>query len=76
MAGLSVAATVVPQGISYAQLAGVPSVFGLYGAFVPVWLYAATGSSKHLVRSTHFGTSFTPVLDKHVPTRRRLAQWR
>lgn len=49
MAGLSVAATVVPQGISYAQLAGLPSVFGLYGAFVPVWMYAALGSSKHLV---------------------------
>lgn len=49
MAGLSVAAVVVPQGMSYAALAGLPSVFGLYGAFVPVWLYAATGSSKHLV---------------------------
>ncbi len=52
MSGMSVAATVVPQGISYAALAGVPSVFGLYGAFVPVWMYAATGSSKHLVCGT------------------------
>ncbi len=58
MAGLSVAATVVPQGISYAGLAGLPSVFGLYGAFVPVWMYAALGSSKHLVCGEHQQCSF------------------
>lgn len=41
----------VPQGMSYASLAGLPSVYGLYGAFVPVLCYAALGSSRHLVRS-------------------------
>jgi hypothetical protein len=49
LAGLSVAALVVPQGMSYAKLAGLPSVYGLYGAFVPVLCYAALGSSRHLV---------------------------
>ena len=44
------AALVVPQGMSYAALAGLPSVYGLYGAFVPVLCYAALGSSRHLVR--------------------------
>ena len=39
----------VPQGMSYASLAGLPSVYGLYGAFVPVLCYAALGSSRHLV---------------------------
>lgn len=51
MAGMSVAALVIPQGMSYAKLAGLPSVFGLYGAFVPVLCYAALGSSRHLVGS-------------------------
>ncbi len=56
MAGMSVAALVIPQGMSYARLAGLPSVFGLYGAFVPVLCYAALGSSRHLVSSMFFGS--------------------
>lgn len=39
---------VVPQGLSYAVSAGVPSVFGLYGAFLPCIVYALLGSSKQL----------------------------
>jgi sulfate transporter 4 len=48
LAGMSVAALVVPQGMSYAKLAGLPPVWGLYGAFVPVMVYACLGSSRHL----------------------------
>lgn len=51
IAGISVGAMVVPQGMSYAKLAGLPNVYGLYGAFVPVLIYAALGSSPQLVRS-------------------------
>ena len=40
---------VVPQGLSYAKLAGLPSVWGLYGAFVPCIIYGLFGSSKQLV---------------------------
>ncbi|EFJ51511.1 hypothetical protein VOLCADRAFT_79619 [Volvox carteri f. nagariensis] len=39
---------VVPQGISYANLAGLPSVYGLYGAFIPCITYALVGSSRQL----------------------------
>lgn len=49
LAGASVAALVVPQGMSYARLAGLPQEYGLHGAFVPVMVYAALGSSRHLV---------------------------
>jgi MFS superfamily sulfate permease-like transporter len=49
VAGLSVGAMVVPQGMSYAKLAGLPSVYGLYGAFVPCLVYALLGSSRQLV---------------------------
>ena len=48
LAGISVGFMVVPQAMSYANLAGVPSVIGLYGAFLPVMVYALFGSSKQL----------------------------
>ena len=34
--------------MSYANLAGLPQVFGLYGAFVPTIIYAFFGSSRQL----------------------------
>lgn len=49
-AGLSVAAMVIPQGMSYANLAGLPQVYGLYGAFVPCLVYSVLGTSRQLVR--------------------------
>ena len=39
---------VVPQGMSYASLAGMPVEYGLYGALVPVLVYAVFGSSRQL----------------------------
>lgn len=39
---------VIPQAVSYANLAGLPAQFGLYGAFVPVIVYAMVGSSRQL----------------------------
>jgi len=48
LAGVTVGFMVVPQGMSYAILAGVPAVFGLYGAFVPVLVYSLFGSCKQL----------------------------
>ncbi|GIL90343.1 hypothetical protein Vretimale_18206 [Volvox reticuliferus] len=48
VAGVSVGFMVVPQGMSYATLAGLPSVYGLYGAFMPCLTYALVGSSRQL----------------------------
>jgi len=48
IAGCSVAMMVIPQSISYAALAGLPSEFGLYTALVPVFVYALFGSSRQL----------------------------
>ncbi|KAJ8547334.1 hypothetical protein K7X08_010920 [Anisodus acutangulus] len=48
IAGITIASLAVPQGISYAGLANLPPVIGLYSSFVPPMIYAMMGSSKHL----------------------------
>nr|WP_298725713.1 sulfate permease [uncultured Steroidobacter sp.] len=47
MAGVTVAALLVPQGIAYALLAGLPPVMGLYASILPMIMYALTGSGRH-----------------------------
>ncbi|KAK9091650.1 hypothetical protein Sjap_024827 [Stephania japonica] len=48
IAGLTIASLAIPQGISYAKLASLPPIVGLYSSFVPPLVYAALGSSRHL----------------------------
>lgn len=47
-AGLTVAIMLVPQGMAYAFLAGMPPIYGLYGGLVPLFLYALFGTSRQL----------------------------
>ena len=49
VAGLTVWAVLVPEALAYATIAGVPPVIGLYAAPGALLLYAAFGSSRHLV---------------------------
>jgi high affinity sulfate transporter 1 len=49
IAGLTVAALVVPEGMAYAQLAGVPPEAAFYAAPIGLILYALFGSSRQLV---------------------------
>jgi high affinity sulfate transporter 1 len=49
VAGLTVWAVLVPEALAYATIAGVSPVVGLYAAPAALILYAAFGSSKHLV---------------------------
>lgn len=49
IAGLTVWAVLVPEALAYATIAGVPPVVGLYAAVPALILYAAAGSSRHLV---------------------------
>lgn len=46
IAGLVVGVLVIPQSLGYAVLAGLPPVYGLYAAIVPVVVYAWLGSSN------------------------------
>ena len=49
IAGLTVWAVLVPEALAYASIAGVSPVVGLYAAPAALVLYAAFGSSRHLV---------------------------
>ena len=49
IAGLTVWAVLVPEALAYATIAGVPPAVGLYAAVPSLVLYAAAGSSRHLV---------------------------
>ena len=48
-AGLSVAAVALPVGVAYADLVGVPAVYGIYSAIFPLLVYALFGSSRQLM---------------------------
>jgi SulP family sulfate permease len=49
IAGLIGAIIVLPQGVAFATLAGLPPQYGLYAAMVPAVVAALFGSSWHLV---------------------------
>jgi high affinity sulfate transporter 1 len=49
VAGVVLAALLVPQGMAYAELAGVPAVTGLYATLVPLVVYFLLGPSRILV---------------------------
>jgi SulP family sulfate permease len=49
MAGLTGAVIVLPQGVAFALIAGLPPVYGLYSAMVPPIIAGLFGSSRHLI---------------------------
>lgn len=49
IAGLTGAIILVPQGVAFATIAGMPPEYGLYAAMVPAIVAALWGSSWHLV---------------------------
>ncbi|UMB60048.1 solute carrier family 26 protein [Lutibacter sp. A80] len=47
-AGLTVGIMLIPQGIAYAMIAGLPPIYGLYTAMIPQIVYAIFGTSRQL----------------------------
>ncbi|XP_042490647.1 probable sulfate transporter 3.5, partial [Macadamia integrifolia] len=52
LSGITIASLAIPQGISYAKLANIPPIIGLYSSFVPPLVYAVFGSSRDLAVGT------------------------
>ena len=48
LAGLTVAAYLIPQVMAYAEVAGLPPVVGLWAIIGPLAVYALLGSSRQL----------------------------
>ena len=47
-AGLTVGIMLIPQGMAYAMIAGLPMEYGLYAALAPQIVYGVFGTSRHL----------------------------
>ncbi|MEM6377989.1 MAG: solute carrier family 26 protein [Bacteroidota bacterium] len=47
-AGLSVGVMLIPQGMAYAIIAGLPPIYGLYACTIPLLIYALLGTSRQL----------------------------
>lgn len=59
VAGITVGAVVVPQGMAYAKLAELPVQYGLYSSFMGVLVYWFFATSKDIT----IGVSFAPSLE-------------
>lgn len=70
VAGATVAALLVPQGLAYAVLAGLPPQIGLYASIAPVIAYACFGTSRQLavgpvaIVSLMTATALAPLADE------------
>ncbi|KAF9998515.1 hypothetical protein BGZ80_006962 [Entomortierella chlamydospora] len=73
IAGVTVGLIVVPQGMSYAKVAGLPVQHGLYSAYIGALFYSLMGTSKDLtigptaVISLVTGELITQMADKMSP---------
>lgn len=48
VAGTTVGVVLVPQGMAYAVIAGLPPIYGLYAGLVPLFIYPLLGTSRHI----------------------------
>ena len=57
LTGLIIMAVSIPISMGYAQIAGLPAVYGLYGSLLPVILFALLSTSPQFI----FGVDAAPA---------------
>jgi MFS superfamily sulfate permease-like transporter len=62
LAGLAVWAVMVPEGMAYAGIVGVPPIMGLYTIVPPLIAYALVGTSRLLVVGPDTATGLISAL--------------
>lgn len=62
LAGLAIWAVMVPEGIAYAGIVGVPPIMGLYTLIPPLIAYALLGTSRLLVVGPDTATGLISAL--------------
>ena len=55
--GIMIAAISIPIGMGYAQIAGLPAVYGLYGSVLPILVFTLISSSPQFI----FGVDAAPA---------------
>lgn len=48
ISGSTVGIVLIPQGMAYAVIAGLPPIYGLYAGLVPLFIYPLLGTSRHI----------------------------
>ena len=75
MAGLTVGLMVIPQGVAYAQLAGMPLVTGIYASMIPALVAVLFSASARLSVGPTALTSLLPLAQPGSPEWVALAVW-
>ena len=57
LAGIIIAAVSIPISMGYAQIAGLPAVYGLYGSVLPIIIFGLISTSKQFI----FGVDAAPA---------------
>ena len=57
LAGIIIMAVSIPISMGYAQIAGLPAVYGLYGSVFPIILFALLSTSPQFI----FGVDAAPA---------------
>ncbi|XP_075148834.1 sodium-independent sulfate anion transporter-like isoform X2 [Haematobia irritans] len=67
IAGITVGLTVIPQGLAYSNVAGLPTQYGLYGSFMGCFVYVLLGTCKdNTIGSTAIASLLTYQVAKGV----------
>src|SRR5437868_9623078 len=72
LAGLAVWAVMVPEGMAYAGIVGVPPIMGLYTIVPALLAYALLGTSRQLVVGPDTATGLISALPSNADARLRV----